>query len=71
MTDELTQRLEAIQKRCQAKKDRHRQDVAYVQEHHPELAEFVTEFGKAFGRGGFEYRVTLRNPKLPKKPPTV
>ncbi len=60
MSDELQQRLDAINARTAANRDKHRQDVRYVQEHYPEVAEVLSEFVRAFGKGQVDYRVTLR-----------
>lgn len=40
-----------------ASKTKHREDVAYVQAHHPELSTVLTDFTKEFGR--LNYRITL------------
>lgn len=41
-------------------KAKHKADVVYLQRHHPELAEFLTEMAQAFGKGRLVYRVTLK-----------
>lgn len=60
MTDELDKRLRAINERQAAKRNKHCADVEYVKANYPDVAELLTEFAEAFGRGGFEYRVVLR-----------
>ena len=61
MTDEFEKRLQAINDRQTAKRDKHRVDVEYVKANHPDVAELLTEFAKAFGRDGFRYRVTIKD----------
>ena len=55
----LAHNLEVLDKRAEWRKQAHMRDVAYVQEHYPELAEFLTEMKQAFGR--YQYKVTLRH----------
>lgn len=55
---ELEERLRALEARVSLRRERHRQDVAHVQTHHPEMGRWLTEMTRAFGR--CEYRVTLK-----------
>ena len=59
--DELEKRLQTINERQATKRNKHRADVEYVKANHPDVAELLTEFAEAFGRGGFEYRVTFKD----------
>jgi len=52
---DLEERIRAIPER----KRRSQQDVQYLQAHHPELAEWLTDMTAEFGR--CHYRVTLRH----------
>ena len=38
----------------------HRTDVAHVQQHHPELAAWLTEAMQAFGKSEVRYRAVLK-----------
>lgn len=56
---ELEERLRALEARVSLRRERHRQDVAHVQAEHPEMAQWLAEMTRAFGR--CDYRVTLRH----------
>ena len=58
MSDELKAKLAAIEARAKAGKEKHKADVRYVQKNYPELAAFLTEMTREFGR--MDYRVTFR-----------
>lgn len=47
-----------IERRIDENRERHRQDVGYVQANHPEMAKWLAEMTREFGRR--DYRVTLR-----------
>lgn len=49
--------LDLLKARSRPAKEKHRQDVAYVQKEYPELAAWLTDITKTFGR--CEYRITL------------
>jgi hypothetical protein len=52
--------LQRIEDRIARNRQRHREDVEYVQREHPELAQVLTEFTQAFWESGrLEYRVSL------------
>ena len=61
MQDALRKRLDAIERRTQARREQHKADVAYVQERYPEIADWLTEFASLFGKGSLTYRVTLKD----------
>ena len=54
----IDETLRLLKDRSKPAKEKHRQDVAYVQAHHQELAKVLTEFTKEFGR--INYRVSIR-----------
>lgn len=55
--------LERLAERAAQAQAKRRADVTHVQQHHPELAAWLTEMAKAFGRGQVDYRATLREVK--------
>ena len=59
--DELQKRLTSLEMRMKRRRNNHRADVEYLKANHPDVAELLTEFAEAFGRGGFEYRVTIKD----------
>jgi len=50
--------LDKINQRIAEQRQRHKQDVEIVRRDYPEVAEFLTEMTKEFGK--CEYRVVLR-----------
>lgn len=58
-TQSLEDEVNAMRRR---RKEKHRRDVEYIKANHPEIAEWLTEMTREFGKG--EYRVTLRGDDL-------
>lgn len=54
----LVEQMTMLRGRTDDRREKHRRDVEYIKANHPEIAEWLTEMTKEFGR--CEYRVTLR-----------
>ena len=52
--------LVKLQARVEAIREKHKSDVAHIQQHHPELAAFLTEMAEAFGKEQITYRAVLK-----------
>lgn len=61
MQDALRKRLDAIERRMQARREQHKADVVYMKAHHPDIADWLTEFASLFGKGQINYRVTIKH----------
>ena len=58
MSDAVQQRMGILQERSKAAKEKHAADVRYVEERYPELAAFLTDMTREFGR--IDYRAVLK-----------